>query len=118
MARAISAVAVLLLCCAFTRAPNAVQVENGQPGTTAWLGHRAGPGSLYASPVSAAPGDDVQLFVSTADAYRLVVYRLGWYGGSGARAVACLPACDGDEQGRLQTSRGEPGHAAGWSTTD
>jgi hypothetical protein len=31
--------------------------------------------------------------------YRLDIYRLGWYGGVGARRVACLPSCSQDKPG-------------------
>ena len=48
----------------------------------------------------------VDLHVSTADSYRLAVYRLGWYGGTGARLVRAYPTCDTDEQGRFQAQRG------------
>jgi hypothetical protein len=32
--------------------------------------------------------------------------------------VACLPACDADKQGHVQTAHGEAGRAAGWDVTD
>ena len=50
------------------------------------------------------PGDSVSLHVSTAQgaSYRVLVYRLGWYGGLGARQVACLPSCGGAEVGVQQ----------------
>ena len=44
--------------------------------------------------------------------YRIVVYRLGWYGGTGARQVACLPSCTTDEQGRVQPGGDPPSRAA------
>jgi hypothetical protein len=112
------AAGVVALCCGFARAPGPIAPENQQPGTTGWLQRAGGPVELYASQVSAAPGEDVQLHVSTPDAYRLVVYRLGWYGGSGARVVACLPTCESDEQGHVQVTRGEASGAAGWAVTD
>jgi len=103
--------------------PAAVR-ENAYPGTADWLGPLA-PGSsaeVWASATDALPGDSVALHVSTVPAapYRVVVYRLGWYGGAGARRVACLPSCDGQEQGEpqappLQTSRGL---VAPWPTTE
>src|SRR5581483_3894666 len=53
--------------------------------------------------------------------YRVEVYRLGWYGGSGGRLVACTPSCDGDEAGSAQPE-GTPGADgyldAGWPVTD
>jgi hypothetical protein len=109
----------VLLCSAFVSAPNPVQRENALPGTTAWQMRASGSAELYATPISAAPGDAVSVHVSTPDRYRLTVYRLGWYGGAGARLVTCLPTCDGNEQGIAQSQRsGLSGGAAGWAVTD
>jgi hypothetical protein len=97
------AAGVLLLGCApaaAARAPNPIQLENALPGTTSWQARGGGDISLYASQIGAAPGDEIDLHVSTENRYRIEAYRLGWYGGAGARSVACLPACDTDEQGR------------------
>jgi hypothetical protein len=106
---------------------NPVQVENRKPGAPAgWLRPAAGGRAIegYASAVSALPGGRVTLHVSTVPAarYRVVVYRLGWYQGLGARRIACLPRCTSDEQGSPQpvpspdpvTGR----VVAGWPVTD
>src|SRR5438552_1037907 len=108
VARAIVfAAAMLLLGCAqaaAARPPNPIQSENALPGTTSWQARAGGDIELYGSQIGAAPGDEVDLHVSTANRYRLDVYRLGWYGGAGARRVACLPGCNADEQGRAQST--------------
>ncbi len=106
--------------------PNAIRAENARPGTTSWQASSGGDISLYASQIGVAPGTAVDLHVSTANRYRLVVYRLGWYGGAGARKVACLPACTADEQGRPQPTPDPselpasvaPPIRAGWPVTD
>lgn len=79
----------------------------------------------YASQASAAPGDTVELHVSTAPAasYRVELYRIGWYGGSGGTPVGCLPAgCAADEQGAPQPMPApDPSTGlirAGWPVTD
>ena len=107
------------------RLVNPVQQENSLPGTDGWL--HAGPDDRaiegYASEVSVEPGDTVHFHVSTTPeaGYRIDVYRLGWYGGVGARLVACLPDCSSDEQG---SSREVPAAdasgkiVAGWPVTD
>jgi hypothetical protein len=119
MTRALlTAAGVVLLCTAFAQAPNPVQRENALPGTTAWQARAGGRVELYATPISAAPGDPVEVHVDTPFPYRLLVYRLGWYGGAGARLVTCVPGCDTDEPGRMQTARPGGGGAAGWSVTD
>jgi hypothetical protein len=50
------------------------------------------------------------------------VFRLGWYGGTGRRLLACLPSCSADEQGAAeQTPAFDPttGYLnAGWPVTD
>src|SRR5947208_8100681 len=83
--------------------PPAVVAENELQGAPDWLGPDASgtAAEVYASATDAAPGDDVGVHVSTAPAmpYRILVYRLGWYAGAGARQVACIPSCDGAEQG-------------------
>src|SRR5690348_541152 len=101
------AAALLLLAgapqAAAARPPNPIQVENALPGNPDWQAHAGGGDvSLYASQIGVAPGEEVDLHVSTANRYRLDVYRMGWYGGAGARRVACVPACDTDEQGAAQ----------------
>jgi len=78
---------------------------------------------VYAGSTDALPGDLVGVHVSTVPAarYRLVVYRLGWYGGVGARQVACSPGCAQDEQGAPQAvppPDGDGRIVAGWPVTD
>jgi hypothetical protein len=66
----------------------------------------------YASAVSVIAGRTLALHVSTRPAarYRIEVYRLGWYGGAGARLVICEPSCHGNQRGR---PRGQRGHQRG-----
>jgi hypothetical protein len=74
--------------------------------------------------VSVLPGQKVHFHVSTAPAarYRIVLYRLGWYQGDGARIVACIPGCKSVRQGK---ARRQPHPAprsgltrAAWPVTD
>jgi hypothetical protein len=129
-ARSTAAFAVALVVCGLlspvATAQNPVQRENALPGTTAWQARAGGDISLYASQSSVAQGETMTLHVSTANRYRLMVYRMGWYGGSGARLVTCVPACTTDEQGRSQpippVPDGPPAVVppirAGWPVTD
>lgn len=67
--------------------------ENARPGTDQWripTARVADDAELagYASAVSAAPGDQVDLMISsTRGDVAVTAYRLGHYGGTGARAV-------------------------------
>jgi hypothetical protein len=71
---------------------NPVQRENARPGTREWrLTRPAMDREIegYASRTSVNRGDTISLFVHTTDSsYRIDVYRMGWYGGMGARLIA------------------------------
>src|SRR5206468_5647702 len=109
-------------------AQNPVAAENARPGTTDW-DFAPTPGGVvegYSSETSAQPGSAFHLHVKAGhagDRYRVSVYRLGWYGGSGGRLVACLPSCDTDEPYVPQPEPPAPARStgivrAGWSVTD
>ncbi len=65
--------------------------ENAKPGTLDWICNFVQPDHAlegYASQVSAVPGDDVALFVSTtARAVQVQAYRMGFYQGLGGRLI-------------------------------
>ncbi|HMF05329.1 MAG TPA: N,N-dimethylformamidase beta subunit family domain-containing protein, partial [Acidimicrobiia bacterium] len=68
-----------------------VAEENAKPGTGDWqitgVGE-AGAIEGYADAVSAQRGDTVTLHVSTrARSFHVEAYRMGWYGGAGARLI-------------------------------
>ncbi len=83
-------------------AVNPIVAENAREGARHWWGKHAPAHTIeaYTSQCSAHPGERIGLHVSTRPAarYRIEVYRLGWYGGRGARLVACVPQ-EGDLQG-------------------
>ena len=104
---------------------NPIALENAEPGTKAWQARAGGDIAVYASQITVAPGDAIDFHVSTANRYRLVVYRMGWYGGDGARQMLCAPSCTTDEQGTLQPPPGTPPASptdppinANWPITD
>jgi N,N-dimethylformamidase beta subunit-like protein len=104
---------------------SAVTAENRRPGTPRWLGPpaTARAAEVYASANDVAPGAMVGVHVSTSPAarYRVLVYRLGWYRGVGARRVLCLPSCVGSERGKAEPMPAPEATGrivAGWPTTD
>jgi hypothetical protein len=75
--------------------------ENTLPGDRHWrIRHLGSPEEIegYAGRASVLPGEPVRLYVSTTSAgYRVVAFRMGWYGGDLARRVW--------ESGRLRGRR-------------
>jgi hypothetical protein len=117
--------AVLITAAALAAGPNPIQAENALSGTdwAMWRQPDTPPTSIegYASEVSVQPGEQVHFHVSTNNGYRytIEVYRLGWYGGHGARLYACLPSCGGDKEGQKYGPHIESGLIrADWPVTD
>jgi hypothetical protein len=70
--------------------------ENARPGTTTWVIER-GPVTVgiegYTDKVSAVAGEELGVHVhSTSSVFRADVYRMGYYGGAGARLVESIDA--------------------------
>src|SRR5262245_65774520 len=97
MRRCTFALLLLLLLPPQARAANEISIENALPGNPAseWDVSGAGDSSIqgFATDISAAPGDMVQFKIATpSNKFRIDIYRLGWYGGMGARKVATVPS--------------------------
>ncbi len=93
---------------AFAVAPfttnSAVALENQHLGTTDWMLDPKADKTIiegYAGVASAQPNDVVPLYISTAIPleYSLDVYRMGWYGGTGARLMLSAFHLQGMPQG-------------------
>jgi methionine-rich copper-binding protein CopC len=71
---------------------NKVACENTKPGTPDWVVSAIDDSIVgYTSDISYAPGNTVNFKVKTdASAYTVNIYRLGYYGGDGARLVTTL----------------------------
>jgi hypothetical protein len=85
---------------------NAIVRENAQPGSVSWqipVGKAATTQiQAYASATSVASGEKLTFYVSTQKAgtdYSVDIYRLGWYGGDGARLVFSHQGLVGQAQG-------------------
>ena len=79
--------------------PNPIVMENRQPGSDAWQLGRAGyrfsddaGGQIkgYASATSVNKGESIsfQISANPAQNFTADIYRMGWYGGLGARLMA------------------------------
>lgn len=87
--------------------PAPAVAENSRPGTPSWHVHRGGKHAIegYADRVSVLPGEPFRLFVSTtAASYTVDVFRMGWYGGTGARRVWTSPSEAGRKQAGAKTT--------------
>jgi hypothetical protein len=89
-------------------AANAIVKENCKPGTAAGVWDTNGDSSIqgFATDMSVDQGQRVDFKIDTPSTdYRLDIYRLGYYGGAGARMVATVrrtgaqtqPPCDRDD---------------------
>ena len=81
---------------------NPIVVENAKPGDPSWvLSHPAVDGEIegYASAVSVNRGEQISFFVNTIDpTFALQVFRMGWYGGAGARSMGPPVSLTGVQQ--------------------
>ena len=85
---------------------NAIVRENNQSGTAAWQipdGRAANTEiQAFAGATSVAPGKSITFYVSTKEQgtrYSINIYRMGWYGGTGARLMTSAPDQIGQAQG-------------------
>ena len=82
---------------------NAVAFENSLPGDPSWGDFAAPPDptgiSGYASTASVRAGDSLDLYTTTtASSVKIDVFRMGWYGGAGARLVQSVGTFPGANQ--------------------
>jgi hypothetical protein len=89
--------------------PNAIAAENAQTQGVAdrgdWDITGSGSASLqgFATEISVNCGSPVQFKITAANTYRLDIYRMGWYGGHGARKVATVTPTSVTNQGGCAT---------------
>ena len=95
---------------------NPISDENALAGSSGWERSNADAGEVegYTSTVSVAAGETLGFNVSTKPAanFRIVIYRLGWYNGAGARQMTCLPGCSTSLSGSTR-SVPDPNSATG-----
>jgi hypothetical protein len=102
----------------FPHNTEALRLENSRAGAAAWkITNPANLGEIqaYAGQVSVNAGGSIDFHVSTGRAgtpYRIDVYRMGWYGGAGARLVTSASGLVGQAQGYYTPTRGLVGSAA------
>jgi len=103
----------------FSTAANPVQRENARPGTPGWE-IPADAGKVitgYASETSVAAGQGFRLHVAAppGSRYRVLVYRLGWYQGTGGRLIMCVPGCHSSQAATAQPRQPHPTPSPGCS---
>ncbi|PYR63826.1 MAG: hypothetical protein DMF88_24480, partial [Acidobacteria bacterium] len=72
---------------------NAIVAENCLPGNTGWDVTGAGDSDIlgFATDISVNRGDSIAFKINTPSTdYRIDIYRMGYYGGTGARKVATI----------------------------
>jgi N,N-dimethylformamidase beta subunit-like, C-terminal/HYDIN/CFA65/VesB-like, Ig-like domain/Cep192 domain 4 len=82
---------------------NAIQTENSLPGDPTWGDFSANLSSTalsgYSSPISVNHGQMVKFYITTTSANVTIdIYRMGWYGGTGARHIETLGTYTGQQQ--------------------
>ncbi len=120
----------LILLEAATACPNPIVCENLLPGDTGWIISGTGDTSIqgFAASLSVNAGETVEFKVDTDAAhYRLDIYRLGFYGGNGARKIITInpsfplphiqPPCLTDPQTKL-VDCGNWAVSASWEVPD
>jgi hypothetical protein len=88
--------------------PAPVAAESSRPGMRDWRVRKTGSEHAiegYADRVSVLPGESFRLFVSTtAKGYTVRAFRMGWYGGAGARRVWVSTRRAGERQAAARTT--------------
>lgn len=80
----------LFLCSIPALSASPVEIENTRPGDSTWVLTNPADREIegYASETSVNRGETIRFFISTSDpSYTIEIYRMGWYGGAGARLV-------------------------------
>ncbi len=101
---------------------NPIPAENAKQGTPASIWNISGPGDQnlqgFTTNISYDQGQTVQFKITANVAYRMDIYRLGWYGGDGARKVAAMTGFPAAVQGQcpVQPTTGLV-DCGGWSVS-
>jgi Fibronectin type III domain len=101
---------------------NAIQVENAKQGDASW-GDFAAPPTLaalsgYGSRISVNHGQSLDFYVTTtASSVKIDVFRMGWYGGAGARLMQALGSFPGVNQPQAKPNAATGMIAEQWTRT-
>src|SRR5262245_53803114 len=109
-----------------TAMSNAIVLENEKPGNPRSEWGLSGPGSTniegFTTDISANVGGTIDFKIDTdSTAYEINIYRLGYYGGLGARKVATLEHVDAEgvlQPAPLTDAATNLVDAGNWSITD
>lgn len=90
IASRLSVLFLTIVCALPAQAVMPVELENARPGDPSWVLTNPADHEIegYASATSVDRGKSIRFFIHTVDpSYTIDVYRMGWYGGAGARLV-------------------------------
>jgi hypothetical protein len=102
---------------------NPIPAENAKPGTPASIWNISGPGAQnmqgFTTNISYDQGETAQFKVKSNVGYRMDIYRLGWYGGDGARKVGAITGLPANLQTQAPCTLDTVGQydCGGWSVT-
>ena len=100
---------------------NEIVAENCKPGTppSVWDVPGGGSGAIsgFTTDISTAQGGTVSFKVKSAAGYRIDLYRLGWYGGNGARQVGTIGPLVANDQSPCPANATTGRIACPWSVT-
>ncbi len=87
---------------------NPIVAENCQPGSDAWIVRKyQGDIAGFAYPTSVNLGETVNLYVDThAHPYSMMIFRSGYYGGTGGRLLKTIAATSGTTQPACRSELG------------
>lgn len=114
------AVSAALLLVSVPASAGPIAIENAREGNKGWdisrFGNAQADGvvDLYPAQWSIRRGETVRLRVRSTSTWSLRVYRLGWYGGAGAREVLSFADRAADPQPYPRPDPGTGLNAAGW----
>jgi hypothetical protein len=105
------------------RTNTAISKENSKSGSSDWAprhnsGGEAAPVQGYTTRESVAQGNTLAFCVSSEQDYRIEIYRLGWYNGTGGRHLTTLDNTNPSDQPKPEPEGSRKLVTCSWDITD